>query len=146
MAAAPGTGVTTSELFDAFSPELVLVDSDLAARARALLPDPNDGREPPPSVPTGSGDALTRPAQAKSQKPRVFPISFPDNGSVLEAGAASDALQRLMENAVDSEVHGSQVSSQRHSWRFATLVPTSSAAVATSLLVLQLYLSAGSLG
>jgi hypothetical protein len=145
MAAAPSTGVTASKLCDAVSPELVLVDSELATRVRALLPDPDGGHERPASVPFSPGDALTLPAQAKSRKPQVFPMPFPDNGSVLEAAAASGALQRLMENAVDSELD-SRVSSQLHFRRLTTLIPASSAATATSILVLQLCLSAGSFG
>jgi hypothetical protein len=145
MAAAPSTGVTASELFDAVSPELVLVDSELATRVRALLPDPTTLERPALVLPS-SGDAVTLPAQSNSRKPRVFPMSFPDNGSVLEAGAASEALHRLLEHALDVEVLASRVSSRGHFRRCTTLISTSSAAAATSLLVLQLYLSAGSLG
>ena len=108
MAAAPDSGVTGSELFDAVSPELVLVDSDLATRARALLLNPDDTLALPASTPSDPDATLTlplplpasilpdydatRPTQSKPRKPRVFPVSFPDNGSFLETGAASDAL------------------------------------------------------
>ncbi len=162
IAAAPDSGVTGSELFDAVSPELVLVDSDLATRARARLPNPDDTLALPASTPSDPDATLTLPlplpasilpdydgtlpTQSKPRKPRVFPVSFPDNGDFLEAGAASDALQRMMESTADSEVLGSRASSRRHVRRLTTLMPTSSAAAATTLLLVQLYLDGGGLG
>ena len=166
MAAAPDSGVTGSELFDAVSPELVLVDSDLATRARARLLNIDDTLALPASTPSDPDATLTLPlppplplpasilpdydatlpTQSKPRKPRVFPVSFPDNGDFLEAGAASDALQRMMESTADSEVLGSRASSRRHVRRLTTLMPTSSAAAATTLLLVQLYLGGGSIG
>ena len=146
MAAAPVPGWATFELIDAVSPELALVDPVLAGRVRGLLPEPSDTLERPPSMPSDTGELVPPAAQSRSQKPQVFPISFPDNGSLLEASRASAALQRLLEPPVDPSAQTSRVPRRRHLRRVATLVPTSSAAVATSLLVFQLYLSSGSLG
>jgi hypothetical protein len=133
MAAAPDTGVRASEL-DTVSPELVLVDPRLAASARALLPDP--------------AETLARPDRSARVRRRVFPVSFPDDGlSSFEADATSaEARERLMDGAVDSEVMGSLAPSGRHFRRPTTLIPTSSAASAVALFVLQLYMGHGALG
>jgi hypothetical protein len=85
-------------------------------------------------------DGRTRPVN-----PNVFPVSFPDNGRFLPSGAPSETLQRLVDSA--SAPHARELAKmpRRHFSRAARLVPAISAAAATMLLLVQLYLNAGSL-
>lgn len=112
-----GTGVAEAEI----SPELVLVDPELAQSVR----------------PFGQRSGLV--------KPNVFPVSFPDNGRFRPSGAPSETLQRLVESASETEAPKLGESLPPHFGRAATLVPAISAATATMLLLVQLYLSGGSL-
>ena len=156
------------------SPELVLVDSVLARREQALLPDlpigfgrstrvpdettaQNAGAtsrlaEVPPvpptplrAVPHVSADANPVPSEPTAPtRPSVFPFSFPDDGhfmGVREAGVRNTRT----ENEPDSAVLRPRESSRDRVRRRLTLVPTSSAALAVSVLVLQLYLEHGTL-
>ena len=120
--------------------------ADALALTASTLSDPDATLTRPASILPDHDDTLGRPAQTKSWKPRVFPVSFPDNGSFLETGAASHALERVMEHAVESEELEARAPSRRHVQRVTTLIPTSSATAATALLLVQLYLGAGSLG
>jgi hypothetical protein len=148
MAAAPASVGMAFEL-GVVSPELALVDSDLATRARALIPDVQNAPAvtalPVVSELPVAPERPTPAMSASRRKPRVFPVSFPDNGSFVEGRTASDTLQHLGERAPKGDDPGSTLSSRTHFRRLTTLVPTSSAAVATTLLVFQFYLSAGTL-
>jgi hypothetical protein len=57
-----------------------------------------------------------------------------------EAAVRQDARRRLLQAGIESEAFGRERS------RVATLLPTSSAAAAVALLLLQLFLGQGSLG
>ena len=156
MAAAPETGVTTSEVFGALSPELALVDSDLASWARALLPDVPEASslrtsspDPLPIVPelAVAQEPIAAPPPERRSKAQVFPVTFPDNGTFVEARSSSDALNRLVDYADAPEIDTPRVEqSPPDPRRRLTIVPTSSAATATALLLLQLYVGSGTLG
>jgi hypothetical protein len=148
MSTVAATGAPVAEI----SPELVLVDPELAERMRPLL-----GRlktSGPTALPPLNGDSAcvhsVPPApladgRSRRVKPNVFPVSFPDNGHFLPSGAPSETLQRLLENTSAPEARELGKRPRRHFGRAARLVPAVSAAAATILLLVQLYLSAGSL-
>lgn len=62
-----------------------------------------------------------------------------------DAALRRDARRRLMQAGLEADSWGEPASSRRRP-RITTLVPTSSAAVAVALLVLQLFLGQGNLG
>lgn len=140
----PGTGdrwrtamtAATNDLLNgavgALSPELVLVDPDLAACARPLLPRP--------------ADLLDRSAQSAPPTRPVFPVPFQDNGRFsFESGAtAAEARQRLLD-AVDPEITSVPGRPGKPVRRLGTLIPTGSAAASVALLLLQLYTGQGTL-
>ena len=134
MAAKPAAGVGASAL-ENLSPELVLVDPSLAASARARLPERDDSR-----------DLAWAGTSARTRPPQVYPASFRDYGPLFEVALNGEALQRLLQGAVDSEVLGSLVPSSRPFRRRTTFVPTSAAAASVALFVVQLFLSQGRLG
>lgn len=118
MAAAP----------DLVSPELVLVDPQLAAYSRALLTVP--------------ADALSRLYEPLHPRREPLPVSVPGDAGV---DASAEARERPMEGAFDSEVLGSLMPSRKHFRRRASLIPATAAATSVTLLVIQLYLSHGKL-
>jgi hypothetical protein len=134
------------------SPELVLVDPELAQSVRPLLGQLKTSG-PTPLSPLQRDSACVHPAppasladgRSRLVKPNVFPVSFPDNGRFLPSGAPSETLQRLVESASDPEALRLGKRPRPHFGRAATLVPAISAATATMLLLVQLYLGAGSL-
>ena len=128
MAAAPGTAATTSLRREALSPELVLVDPELAADARESLTDPAGSLRP------HDAEREPQPVVARGVE------TTPPEDTIMEA------RERLMERGLDSEVLGSLVPSEKHFRRRATLIPATAAATAVGLFVLQLYLNQGSLG
>ena len=135
MAAKPAAGVGAPAL-ENLSPELVLVDPSLAASARARLPERDDSR-----------DLAWAGTSARTRPPQVYPASFRDYGPLYEVALTNgEALQRLLQGAVDSEVLGSLVPSRRLFRRRTTFVPTSAAAASVALFVVQLFLSQGRLG
>jgi hypothetical protein len=113
----------TSPLIDPLSPELVLVDAELAKLARSLLPERAHGEQPPV---TGAGES--RAAAVDELRP----------GAEV---ALKRARQRLLDGAVMSEILAESQCRRR-----ITVIPTASAAVAVVLLVTQLYLNQGHLG
>jgi hypothetical protein len=115
------------------SPELVLVDPCLAPSARALLPDP------PSTV------ARMRRSAPRSRQASVLPSAEHGLGPSVELQTVVHARRRLMEGGVESEVFGSLPRATKHFRRRATLIPTSSAATAVVLLVLQLWIGEGTL-
>jgi hypothetical protein len=113
------------------SPELVLIDPELAADARERLGDPAETRS-----------AVRQPSEARRAAPAAslaVPPPPPDDTS-------AEARQRLMERGLDSEVLGSLVPSGKHFRRRALFIPAASAATAVALFVVQLYLNQGKLG
>jgi len=137
---------TAMDLPGIVSPELVLVDPDLAKQARASLADRREmltHSDSPVPAPPNTSEA---PSEPRHSKPRVFPVSFPDNGSLLEATLARHALERLVGNAATPHEPDLGAAPRRRLRRVRTLVPASSAALATTLIVAQLYLNAGRLG
>jgi hypothetical protein len=113
---------------DLVSPELVLVDPQLAAYTRALL-----------AVPT---DALSRLEQPLPPVREPLPVSVPGDAG---GDASVEARKRLMEGALDSEALGSVPRSREHFRRRARLIPAIAAATSVALLVLQLNLGDGKL-
>jgi hypothetical protein len=133
MAAAPGTGVTTSSGLEIVSPELVLVDPELAADAREFAADSPDASSP-----------AREPSHDERESP---PVPAPGGTRPLHPDDRSaEARQRLMERGLDSEVLASLVPSGKRFRRRATFIPTAAAATAVGLLVFQLYLNHGKLG
>jgi hypothetical protein len=114
VSTAPETELLEIEAVE-LSPEVMLVDPDLAVTAREL----RARHEATPEWP--------RPAPA---------VSRPDH-RVLEA------RQRLLDAGIASDVLGSVVPDGRHLRRRATLVPALSAATSVALFVVQLYLGQG---
>jgi len=55
--------------------------------------------------------------------PRLFPMRFPDSGSVQEAKAASDLLLRMAGSPREQDRLETRQGSQRPSRRFATVIP-----------------------
>jgi hypothetical protein len=159
MAGAPARGATAWPPPDTVSPELALVDPALGFRECARVPENREDQPVRPfaAAPEERGrvpdvsdaplaDTVARPPLAARPKPRVFPVPFPDTGGYFEAGAATDALHRLVECSVEPDEPTGRTLSPGQLRRRATLVPTGSAAAATLLLALQLLSSAGTLG
>ncbi len=114
------------------SPELALVDAELAASLRPLLPDPGERHDPQAET-----APLNPPAQWEAETEEPAPV---------EAEVVmSEARDRLMGYAVDGEPLGPRPETRRCLRRRATLVPSLSAASAVALLVTQLYTSQGTL-
>ena len=112
-----------SSSVDSLSPELALVDAELARVARARLPH----------RPWAAG----APAHERARGTIVLSID-----DVRGAGRAAErARQRLLAGSVYSELPPDT----RHFRRRATLLPTTSASAAVLLLVLQLCLGHGNL-
>lgn len=157
----------TALLRELVSPELALVDPALARRARMLLGDPPDAtvhaplefvdvrtqRGPSSARPTIEDAAPSAPAETDevrtepgaSRRPSPFPFSFPDDGHYLgvREHPAETALGKV---ALDHEPVPAGRVSRAQSWRrVSTFVPASSAAAATAIFMLQLYLGQGSL-
>jgi hypothetical protein len=128
MAAAPRSCVIAE--LGLVSPELVLVDPDLAVPARALLSD---------AVIAG----VSEPARLMP-RPRVTVPSRDPSTFGEESAATGDARRRLMDNAVVSESLGGLAPVRFR--RRVTLIPSSSAASSVGILVLQLFLGHGHLG
>ena len=130
MAAAPRSCDVAK--LDVVSPELVLVDPELAIPARTSLP----------ASERQSAQHELKPAAAAPVKPLAMSLhrgAFSD-----DARATAEARQRLMDGAVVSEVLGA-LAQVNHFRRRATLIPSSSAASSVGILVLQLYLGHGHL-
>lgn len=114
------------------SPELALVDAELAASLRPLLPDPGERDDPQteaaPLNPHAQWEAGTEePARVETEV------------------VMSEARDRLMWYAVDGEPLGPRTETRRCLRRRATLVPSLSAASAVALFLTQLYTSQGTL-
>lgn len=134
------------------SPELVLVDPELAESAQALLGRMQTPGPTPLSPAKAESPALSSVPPAplvdeasRPMKPNVFPVPFPDNGRFLPSGAPSETLERLLESESVPKTPEPKTSPRPHFSRAATLVPAISAAGATMLLLAQLYLSGGNL-
>jgi hypothetical protein len=113
---------------EVLSPELVLVDPQLAAHVHAVHADHDD--------------AVSHVEEATPADREPMPVSRPgDSGD----DATAAARERLMERALDSEVLGSLVPPGRRFRRRATLIPATAAAVAVALLVVQLSVNQGKL-
>src|SRR5919197_1964624 len=110
MTAAPDTDVALIEL-QALSPEVVLVDPDLAASARPLLAEPDARVE------------IGEPSRDEQSEPSAL---IAKQG--FRSEAIAEARQRLMEAGLASEVVGAMLPSGRYFRRRATLIPASSAA------------------
>jgi hypothetical protein len=140
------------------SPELALVDTELASRARVLLPYPSDvlrARHEPEVVgghgASGEGAAASssagrdEPHASSTSRPNstqwALPFSLTDDGRFIGEDAPKAARERLVACALEAEPR-----SHSHFRRITTLTPTGTAAIATTLLMLQLYLTKGSLG
>jgi hypothetical protein len=129
MAAAPSTAATTSLRHEILSPELALVDPELAAEARAYLADP------------------ARPLSSRDFERESPPVVVPAvEATPLPEDTIMEARRRLMERGLDAEVLESLLPSGKRFRRRATLIPATAAATAVGLFVLQLYLNQGSLG
>jgi hypothetical protein len=61
-------------LSEPLSPELALVDSDLAARARAALPMPALGPAPAPRVPQSVAPTISSPAEERQASRHPYPM------------------------------------------------------------------------
>jgi hypothetical protein len=118
MAAAP----------DLVSPELVLVDPQLAAYTRPLLAD--------------SAGAFWRLEKPSPSRRESHPLSVLGDA---RADAIAGARERLTERALDSEVPRSPTPCREHFRRRARLIPVTAAATSVILLVVQLYLNHGKL-
>jgi hypothetical protein len=112
MAAAP----------DLVSPELVLVDPQLAAHTRPLA---------------DSGGAFWRVEKPLPSRRERHPLSVPGHA---RADASAESRERLTESALESEVP-----SRKQVRRRARLIPATAAATSVILLVVQLYLNHGKL-
>jgi hypothetical protein len=140
------------------SPELALVDAELASRARVLLPYPSDvlrmrrnhevaGGDNPPGEEAAASFSAGRdePHESSTSRPNgtkwPLPFSLADDGHFVGEDASRAARERLFACALEAEPR-----SHSHFRRITTLTPTATAAIATTLLVLQLYLTQGSLG
>jgi len=113
------------------SPELVLVDPELAADAREFLGDDAAVRS-----------LVRQPSEerrAAAPAPVAVPPRPPDDTS-------EEARQRLMERGLDSEVLGSLVPSEKQFRRRALFIPAAAAATVVGLFVVQLFLNHGTLG
>jgi hypothetical protein len=157
----------TALLRELVSPELALVDPALARRARMLLGDPPDATAPAPlesvdvrnqhgpssgpptiddaapSPPAGTDEVRPEPGASRRRSP--FPFSFPDDGHYLgvREHPAETARGKV---ALDPEPVPAWRMSRARNWRrVSTFVPASSAAAATAIFMLQLYLGQGSL-
>jgi hypothetical protein len=129
----PASLATTTNRTDRgeVSPEVVLVDPDLAASARPL-------HVPHEQPPTRRAERAVDDEDRYSSIPRRHPVAQPD-------GRAIQARQRLLDAGIASDVLGSMVPRGGHFRRSATLIPAISAASSVILLVLQLYLGQGTL-
>lgn len=126
MTPPPSATATTRTERGEISPEVVLVDPDLAASARPLL----ELHEQPPKRLAERG--------LEDQYASIRRVAQPDDRE-------AQARQRLLEAGIASDVLGSMVPCGRHFRRRATLVPAVSAASSVAVFVLQLYLGQGTL-
>ena len=129
-AATDATATNETEVGDV-SPEVVLVDPELAASARPLLVP----REQPPKRRV---ERAVRDEDRYSSVRRAHLAARPDD-------RVTQAHQRLLEAGIASDVLGSMVPAGRCVRRSTTLIPAVSAASSVVLLVLQLYLGQGAL-
>ena len=109
------------------SPELVLVDAELAGDRRVPLPAPPD-----------ASSSLWEPAPYRERPPE-------SDSAEADEDAIGEARTRLVEAGIASDVLGSLVRARKGFRRRATLIPASAAATSVALLVLQLYLEHGRL-
>ena len=114
------------------SPEVVLIDPDLAASAGPLLVSHEQPRK--------------QAAEGASKEEHRYSSLFPVRPALAHPDArAIQARQRLLEAGIASDVLGSMVPRRRRLRRRATLIPAISAASSAGVLVLQLYLGQGTL-